>query len=435
MFIISDDLEAFLINLVIIFALLFYFHFINSKRNLLATPWAIGIICSIATGLCMYFSVTIFPGFIIDMRFIPFIIGSLYGGRRVAVFIFVSLLFYRFLIGHDQGFYSIVAIYPFMTLLLLYFIPHFHKTTKFKDKAFMAVFPASLGVFTLLGLLFTKGLHLSGESSLSIIPLYITQLLGIFFFIHLIERKRNELFLLDEIKQLEKLKIVSDIAASISHEVRNPLTVTRGFLQLLNDNNLSPEKKAMYISLSLQELDRADATITDYLTFAKPSLKNIEMLDLNKEIHYVIDVVNPYATLHNVEVTYRKNSNIHIIGEKQKLHQCLINLMKNGIEAMPNGGNLNISLEAIDDKALVKIEDNGIGMSPQQINRLGTPYYSTKDKGTGLGMMVVYSIVKIMGGKVKVTSKVNVGTCFTLEFPLKKFENTSLQSTAFSPNE
>ncbi|WP_236034868.1 sensor histidine kinase [Alkalihalobacterium elongatum] len=226
--------------------------------------------------------------------------------------------------------------------------------------------------------------------------------------------------IIDELKKLEKLKIVSEIAASISQGVRNPLTVTRGFIQLLRGTDIPDDKKDMYIKLSLEELDRAEEIITDYLTFAKPSLENVKLLDLTDELTYVIKVVSPYATMYNVTILSEFSPNLFIAGEKQKFHQCLINLIKNGIEAMPDGGELSIKLEQEEDNAVIHIQDSGVGMTEEQVKRLGTPYYTTKNKGTGLGTMVVFSIIKVMQGEISVKSKAGVGTCFTLAFPIVK---------------
>ena len=104
----------------------------------------------------------------------------------------------------------------------------------------------------------------------------------------------------DEMKKLGELKTVSQMAASISHEVRNPLTVVKGFNQLLRNHDLTEEQKDLYIQLSLEELNRAESIIADYLTFAKPSLEHLEPLDLNKEIDYIVQVLNPYATMSNI---------------------------------------------------------------------------------------------------------------------------------------
>ncbi|OMP68343.1 hypothetical protein BTO28_02440 [Domibacillus epiphyticus] len=109
---------------------------------------------------------------------------------------------------------------------------------------------------------------------------------------------------------------------------------------------------------------------------------------------------------------------MYISGEAAKLHQCLINVIKNGIEAMPEGGQLSVSLKKTGSKAVLSVTDSGTGMSEEQRERLGTPYYTTKDKGTGLGTMVVYSIVRAMGGEIKVKSEENKGTSFTIVLPI-----------------
>ncbi|WP_269843886.1 PAS domain-containing sensor histidine kinase, partial [Domibacillus epiphyticus] len=146
-----------------------------------------------------------------------------------------------------------------------------------------------------------------------------------------------------EMGKLEKLKTVSELAASISHEVRNPLTVIKGFLQLLKESNHTDEDKVMYLTTSIHELERAEHIITDYLTFAKPSLENVKVLDLAEEIDYVLMIVSPYANMNNVHIKVSREENLYISGEADKLHQCLSNVVKNGIEAMPEGGQLSVS--------------------------------------------------------------------------------------------
>ncbi|PLT34128.1 sensor histidine kinase [Bacillus sp. V5-8f] len=223
-----------------------------------------------------------------------------------------------------------------------------------------------------------------------------------------------------EMRKLEKLKTVSEIAASISHEVRNPLTVIKGFLQLLKERDHTEEDKLLYLKISLDELERAEHIITDYLTFAKPSLENVTLLDLAEELDHVLTVVIPYANMNNVYIEVSGEESLYISGEAEKLHQCLINVIKNGIEAMPEGGQLSVSLKKAGSNACLSITDSGTGMSEEQLERLGTPFYTTKDKGTGLGTMVVYSIVKAMGGEIKVKSDENKGTSFNIVLPISQ---------------
>ncbi len=223
----------------------------------------------------------------------------------------------------------------------------------------------------------------------------------------------------EEMNKLTQIKTVSEIAASISHEVRNPLTVTRGFTQLLRDGSLSDEQRNQYIRLSLEELDRAERIIGDYLTFAKPSIENERVLQLDEEIKYIVQVINPYAMLNDITVEVNMDDcQYAILGEKQKLHQSLLNIVKNGIEAIERKGKISIELKKYNDLAKLIIKDNGKGMSEEQINKIGTPYFSTKEKGTGLGTMVAFNIIKAMQGDYKIESQIGKGTSFCITFPL-----------------
>lgn len=173
----------------------------------------------------------------------------------------------------------------------------------------------------------------------------------------------------------------------------------------------------------MAELDRAEHIITDYLNFAKPSMQNAELLELNRELEYIVQVIQPYASMGNIGVHTIKNNekDIYILGQGKKFHQSLINIIKNGIEAMEQGGDLTIRLTEKDDKAVIVIQDTGKGMSAEQIRMLGTPFYTTKEQGTGLGMMVSFSIIKAMEGECEVESTPGRGTCFTITFPAIPF--------------
>src|SRR5690606_17312061 len=120
----------------------------------------------------------------------------------------------------------------------------------------------------------------------------------------------------------------------------------------------------------------------------------------------------------NVEILVQPGDSASpILGDSQKLHQALVNVIRNGIEAMPDGGKLAVELETSAQSICVHIEDEGVGMTKEQVKRLGEPYFSNKSKGTGLGLMVTYSIINQMGGEITVESEVGKGTRFTLEFP------------------
>ncbi|WP_050183742.1 ATP-binding protein [Domibacillus robiginosus] len=410
-----DNIQTFLLNVFLLyFCYSVYFKFIEKKSNKLTNVAMIALISGIAIILCMTFPVMLPNGYTADFRQFPLILGALYGGRRVAVFLLFVLLSYRFYLdipSFEQAFF----IYSLFIFLLCYIIPRFNKTINIQKKVLLAVLAFLLGTIARLTMLF---LFLPEYINLYYFGLFISsailQSLGVMLFVFFIERARKEAVLAKEISKLEKLKTVSTLAASISHEVRNPLTVTKGFLQLLDDSDLRDQDKKHYISTALEAIEKAESIITDYLTFAKPSLENTKILNLHQELIHIKGFVESYAVMNNVEIEMSLEENIYIASEKEKLHQCLINIIKNGIEAMPQGGKLTIELKYFKSNATINITDTGVGMNEEQLERLGSPFFTTKDLGTGLGSMVVYSIVKAMGGEIYVDSAPGKGTSFTV---------------------
>ncbi|MCU9562382.1 HAMP domain-containing histidine kinase, partial [Bacillus mobilis] len=236
------------------------------------------------------------------------------------------------------------------------------------------------------------------------------------FIVYINEVIKDAVSMRSKLIKMEKMEIVSQLAASISHEVRNPLTVVKGFTQLLKTPNLTPESRDDYIKHILEELNRAQEIIDDYLTFAKPAPEKLDHISVEQELNRVINMILPLCNMNTIHIT-KDFSKATILGNKQHFQQCFLNLIKNGIEAMPNGGTLNISSSISNNKVIIRIEDSGIGMSQEQINRFGEPYFSTKTKGTGLGTMVAVKIIETMQGSLKIRSVINKGTSLTITFP------------------
>ncbi|OES45504.1 sensor histidine kinase [Domibacillus iocasae] len=413
------DLQILLLNIFFIFTFFFiYLKFIEKKIYQITNKFLIILASGSSIVLCMTFSIHISPGQLIDMRYVPFIVGAFYGGRKVAITLFLILVTYRFSLG-GSGFYINLAGSTLLLISLWFMIPFFEKTVNLKKRIRLVI---AVSVFSALYTGIALGLFFSevmGIRTFTTFTLFLCiQITGTILFVNFIERAKKDMAIAAEIGKLEKLKTVSDMAASISHEVRNPLTVTRGFLQLLRDPDLTEKEKSNYIDIAVGELDKAESTISDYLTFARPSLENIKVLDLKKELTYAVKVVEPFAAMNNVCIELQLHADVSVAGESQKLHQCLINLTKNAIEAMPDGGKLVIALQKVNGKAVIIVADTGVGLTDEQIERLGTPYYTTKEKGTGLGTMVIFSIVKAMRGEIEVDSEVGKGTRFTILLPV-----------------
>ncbi|NEW07855.1 HAMP domain-containing histidine kinase [Paenibacillus sp. SYP-B3998] len=213
----------------------------------------------------------------------------------------------------------------------------------------------------------------------------------------------------------EKMEMISSLAASVAHEVRNPLQVTRGFLQLVAKS--ATDKNKEYMGIAIEELDRASNIITDFLTFAKPQLDEITELNIYKELKQIEGIILPLATLHGGGVSLNIPQELYIQGNSSKLKQAFINIIKNSIEAFRDEGQIHIWAYEESDQVFIHIKDNGEGIEPSKIAKLGEPYFSTKTKGTGLGLMVTFRIIEVMKGSIVFKSQKNIGTEVIIRFP------------------
>jgi two-component system sporulation sensor kinase B len=242
--------------------------------------------------------------------------------------------------------------------------------------------------------------------------------IGMVSCILLVENQRDSLRIRREVERSEKLNLISELAASVAHEIRNPLTVARGFIQLAKED--LDERKRHYMETVITELDRTDFIISDFLNFSKPQLERVEVIDVENMILTVCNIMQPFAMMHDVNLVMEADSNLRIHGDDAKLKQAIMNLIKNSIEAMPDGGRITIRTEMIEGQVSIRVLDTGEGMNDEQLQRLGQPFYSTKEKGTGLGLMVTFRLVEAMHGKLIFHSVRNKGTEAILLFPKSK---------------
>ncbi|KRE48103.1 ATP-binding protein [Paenibacillus sp. Soil522] len=413
-----EYIKDFLLNIFIIFSpLAFYPYIYKTKSRPLLYRFLMYIFFALAIITTMSFPVTI-NGLLYDFRTIPLAVGSLYGGVQVSVLLYLTLMLYRYLLGNPNVWIYILALLPgFVVFLFLY---KSFQSLKLVQKIAVAVI-----LCTLIKLLtFTVYLSLTGQIGLllnnpiSTVQNLFLQGLIVGLCVYAIEFLNKYFMMQEEIVRSEKMKIVGDMAASVAHEFRNPLTTVRGFIHLFGTTTIDKEKKEFYRKVCIEELDRAELIITDYLSLAKPDPEHIETLDVKAEIHYLSNVLLTYANYNNIQVNVQTGSEqpIFITGDRFKFRQALINIGKNAIEAMQDGGTLTLKTYYRNDQVLIVLSDNGNGMTPEQVKRLGTPYYSTKDKGTGLGTMVSFSMIKKMNGKIDIRSEIGKGTEFMLAF-------------------
>ncbi|WP_099353192.1 ATP-binding protein [Fredinandcohnia onubensis] len=217
----------------------------------------------------------------------------------------------------------------------------------------------------------------------------------------------------EALRKTEKLAMIGELAAGIAHEIRNPLTTIRGFVQLLNDNGV----EVHYIDTIIDEIDRINFIVSEFMVFAKPHQIYFSECNITSILKSVIKFLEPEANLKNVNIEYKfPRDEVLISGEKNQLKQVFLNLIKNSIEAMPTGGYVSIVVDRTYQEISITIKDEGIGMKADQIKKLGEPFFTTKQNGNGLGLMVSYKIIQNHKGTIQVNSQLNQGTTFFISF-------------------
>ncbi len=222
----------------------------------------------------------------------------------------------------------------------------------------------------------------------------------------------------ESLRKSETLQVVGELAAGIGHEIRNPITAIKGFIQLLKEEpgNLD------YHDVILNEFDRIDKIISEFMILSKPQAHHFSREEISTIMNSTITLMAPQANLRNVSLRILIEENLpSILCEKNQLKQVFINLIKNGIECMESGGNLWVMIKSGNaDSLTIAIKDEGCGIPPDIIERLGEPFYTSKSNGTGLGLMVSYRIIQNHKGTIKVESELGKGTTFMIKLPFNQ---------------
>ncbi|WHY01214.1 ATP-binding protein [Neobacillus sp. DY30] len=226
------------------------------------------------------------------------------------------------------------------------------------------------------------------------------------------ERKKAEEILL----QSEKLSIVGELAAGVAHEIRNPLTTIKGFIQLFKWENGADEIN----DLLLSELGRIETITSEMLTLGKPQAVQLHRMNLRELVENTLELLSPQAHMENIQFnTYVEEGEFFITGEKNQLKQVFLNVLKNAFESMHDGGIIHINLyKGEKGQCVLSVKDEGCGIPEEILPRLGEPFYTLKEKGTGLGLMICNKIIKQHHGTITYQSKAQQGTLVEIKLPL-----------------
>ncbi|MCM3703572.1 ATP-binding protein [Paenibacillus macerans] len=263
----------------------------------------------------------------------------------------------------------------------------------------------------------------SVEVGISVSPIYdqegkITAFISI-------SRDMTEHNKMDELlRRSEKLTTVGQLAAGVAHEIRNPLTTLRGFLQMQQQTKAI---NTMHTDVMLAELDRINLIVSEFLILAKPQAVQFLTKDVRFTLGDVVSLLDSEAHLHNIEFAVLFSQQpVMVHCEENQLKQVFINVLKNAMEAMPKGGKIALQLEVHDGRqAVLRVIDEGEGIAKERLLKLGEPFYTNKEKGTGLGLMVSQRIIESHRGTLLIESELGKGTVVTITLPLASAEEAA----------
>lgn len=225
-----------------------------------------------------------------------------------------------------------------------------------------------------------------------------------------------------EIARLDQLNLVGEIAASIGHEVRNPMTSVRGFLQLLKEEekfNFYQE----YFDLMIDEIDHANHIITEFLSMARHKNVDLRLTSLNGLIEKAAPLIQSDMAAQDKYLRTEMEEIPDIMLDEKEIRQMLLNLMRNGLEAMEAGGKLSLKTYLENNNVVLMVGDEGPGIQLEIMDKIGVPFFTTKEEATGLGLPVCYSIAARHNAYIKVDTS-DHGTRFYVYFPLPEHEHS-----------
>jgi signal transduction histidine kinase len=228
-----------------------------------------------------------------------------------------------------------------------------------------------------------------------------------------IERSHHE-----NMERAERMASLGELAASLAHEVRNPLSGLSGAVQVLGEHFAGDPKRREVVEEMGTQIQRLGKAVDDLLSFARPARPALRLVDLNVGVGEVISLMKKHAARCRVAVTFTPAAaSSDVFADAEQVRQVWVNLMLNAFQAMPNGGTLEVRVEASDTTVEVAFVDSGSGIPEEIRDRIFRPFFTTKHTGTGLGLAICDRIVRDHGGSIDVVSAPGEGSCFTVSLP------------------
>jgi two-component system sensor histidine kinase PilS (NtrC family) len=219
-----------------------------------------------------------------------------------------------------------------------------------------------------------------------------------------------------EMKQKEKWAAIGELSSNIAHEIRNPLASLKGSIEMLKEDSVSKNYKKRLMEIALNEMERLDRIITDFLTYSRPTPPEFKRFELHGMLDETIELLKNVEQ-NNISINKKYTGRLEVDADPQKMRQVFWNLGINSIEAMPEGGELIISTRNMDRYVEIIFKDFGAGIDEKNIEKIFYPFFTTKENGTGLGLAIAYRIIEEHNGRINVNSSPGVGTTFEIILP------------------
>ncbi len=224
---------------------------------------------------------------------------------------------------------------------------------------------------------------------------------------------------IEEMKRVERMATLGELAAAIAHEIKNPLAGISGAIQVLAEEFPEGDPRKETIEEVLKEIERLDKTIKDLLNFARPIEPRVIEIDLKSILDKTLSLVKKQAQKQNIKIELKYDEEIGLLKvDPQQIQQVFLNIILNAFHSMPDGGELTIEAKRLNGKVEIAIKDNGIGIPPEDLKKIFKPFYTTRYAGTGLGLPISSNIIEAHGGEIKVESTPGIGSTFRIILPV-----------------
>lgn len=341
---------------------------------------------------------------------IPIVIAYIKKEYKVGILLSLFLIIYCYYV------FNISILFMTIKFILYYICYFFFNKSKLNVSDFISVIAVVQAFFLSFEVFYAETLYLYNimEIFLLVGIFYVITFFVLFMF-SFIDKLVSVFY---QIKELEKEKELKNALFKLTHEIKNPLAVCKGYLDMLNINDKKNSEK--YINILRQEIDRSLNIMNDFLDYNRIKI-NKELIDIN---YLLEDVYNSFKILNNsknIKLKYRViDDEIYVNGDYDRLKQVMLNLIKNSMEAIAESGNINISLDVDNNKCIINIIDDGEGMSDDTLNNIKNLFYTTKSFGSGIGVSLSNEIIKAHGGELNYYSKLGNGTRVEVILPKEK---------------